>query len=1320
MTNGPSSNSGFGRKIAYVCAGIFGLLIALFFLAPTLLSTGWGKQIVIDKVGRNLGGVMTIETLSLNWFGTQTIEGIKVRDEKNQPVLNCPLVKVNQTLWKIVFSRDMGEWTIGSFEYTLRDSLPQMAHMHVKTLDRAGLLPQVQLSVTPLQQGLKGLSGKLDVKNGKVVVLSPNVDPITFNEIALTASLPKDQDQLEIQFNCKTEQSRVQGNVKLTATLRNLNAEMPSVIAQAVMVQLPVRGIDQIVSQFYAPLDGQLLNMIGPTIDMNLNLKTATDVFQLNLDANSPQFSENLSSEASDGIVSLKNPGLIKLTMPPSSFAKFSQMLPTLKGIVLTQPTTFILNVSALSMPMPKKWDDLKAMKIEAALTSTPASNWVFNGQSFSVQNFQMAISTPKLEGGLNTSGQLTAIAASKTAQISYQAQLYNFLSGAPTGKGTLQVQQLPLDLAGQLAGFPLADYLGPTLNASLNFDLSDTSRTLQLAVNTALLQIPKMNFSLAKGLALTEPAQVTYLLTSNVFPKESMQVKENTPLQCTIQQCTLPSFNALDKLQLQVSTQIDQLTFSQFYGPNPYTIQKIAARLGIQTFNQITAAINSDFLNASIEGSLDPQKAVLTLKKPLLIEATINNPLYQAWVSTQAILTQPAKVSLSVDPFSLPLNAGQLKILKIKGLLQIPLLALASNDRSKMITLAKTQAPFQLDAKGKTASFQCTSQIQTQEGSGGAVNLSATVSNMLFEPAFDLSQASVQANGNLANIPSTLLDTFMNNPNISALVGSTFNCTFKGQSSPAQQTFNIQAASPLVNINAAFAVDGTSLQLQGNQGQVTWTLNPDGYKLLDRYLSGQTKGQSPFVLKEPTTFNLTFSNLYFPVQKNGSRIPSLAADISKLRFVVSGKNNVLSFFDNSSKESIQLLNSAFSINKAQNAGPIAFNLSSAVSSQTASAVKSGTGKSGSLNCSGSIDKMLNDQGQVDLTQLTGKIDLSAAQFPARALDIIARAQGKTNLPFSTIFGETINADFSTQLSQLTGPVSLSLNSPNSRASLKGKLIKGALVLDQTLHAQGTITAEISRLILKEVNPLSISYIYSLDPVTLEIPSADFYLPLYPFDVSRMNVPKAKIELGQIYCRNEGNIQATLGLLKNKQFTKDKEVKLWFAPIDLKVKKGIVDVERTEILIASTFDIAIWGNVDMVKDYVDMLLGLPAPTLQKAFGIKGLPDDYVLTIPMKGPSDNVQINTGKATAKVAMLLAWQQKALQGAVGGGPAGAIVGEFIGKLATLPDKDAKVPPAKHPFPWESGKGSSKKATSQSEGKKRHFKKNEKPLKQILKVIR
>ncbi|MBI3237182.1 MAG: hypothetical protein HYZ48_05750, partial [Chlamydiales bacterium] len=482
----------------------------------------------------------------------------------------------------------------------------------------------------------------------------------------------------------------------------------------------------------------------------------------------------------------------------------------------------------------------------------------------------------------------------------------------------------------------------------------------------------------------------------------------------------------------------------------------------------------------------------------------------------------------------------------------------------------------------------------------------------------------------------------------------------------------------------------------------------------------------APFYLKSPTTFHITCSSLDIPLMNplDGSSLksclPRLFLDISKIKTTINGKNEILTLSDANSQEIIDLAHSTFTINKIASNAPIQLTVASAVTSQ-----KSGNTtlpiKSGALNGSIAIDNLLNPQGSIDLENIQAKTTLTFSQFPSKVLDILARVRGNTQSPFSALFGETINMDAQFELNKLTGPISLTLNSPNSRASFKGKLVKGALVLDTPLHLQGMITKELSRLLLKEVNPLSISYIYSSDPVTLEISKTDFYLPLIPFDPQKSQISHARIELGQIHCRNEGNIQTTLNLLKNKQFSKEKEIMLWFAPLDLQVYQGIVSIERTEILIAENFDIAIWGKFNMVKDYVDMLLGLTSQTLRQAFGIKGLPEDYVLTLPMKGPSDNVKIDTGKATAKIAMLLAWQQKALSGAVGGGTAGAIVGEFLGKLATLPDKDVKIPPAKHPFPWEVGKRPYKKtSTEKPSGKKKHFKVGEKPLKQLLKVIR
>ena len=172
------------------------------------------------------------------------------------------------------------------------------------------------------------------------------------------------------------------------------------------------------------------------------------------------------------------------------------------------------------------------------------------------------------------------------------------------------------------------------------------------------------------------------------------------------------------------------------------------------------------------------------------------------------------------------------------------------------------------------------------------------------------------------------------------------------------------------------------------------------------------------------------------------------------------------------------------------------------------------------------------------------------------------------------------------------------------------------------------------------------------------------------------------------------------------------------------VKKGIVDVERADILLAETFDIALWGTINPIKNNVDMTLGLTADCLSKAFAITNIPPDYVLQIPMTGTLSDVKINTGKATAKVAALLAWQQAETAGALAGGSTGALFGHLIGKLGALPLNDKNTPPAKRPFPWEKESSANSNDSKSKEGaakaKKAHIKKEDKPLKQLLKILR
>jgi hypothetical protein len=262
------------------------------------------------------------------------------------------------------------------------------------------------------------------------------------------------------------------------------------------------------------------------------------------------------------------------------------------------------------------------------------------------------------------------------------------------------------------------------------------------------------------------------------------------------------------------------------------------------------------------------------------------------------------------------------------------------------------------------------------------------------------------------------------------------------------------------------------------------------------------------------------------------------------------------------------------------------------------------------------------------------------------------------------------------------------------------------------------MTEDFSRRLLEQTNPLSVDIVTSEGPMTLTVDKEGFAFPLFPYNLTAAVVSHARIDLGKITCHNKGNLTDMLTLLKQGQFSREKDLKLWFAPLDISMKGGIIECERTEILVANRFDIATWGKVDLNKNRVKAVLGLTAQTLESAYGLKDLPPDYILQLPMKGTIGDVKIDTKKATAKIALLLAWQKSTSPSSGGflGGSKGAIVGGLLGKLSQLPDYGESVPPAKHPFPWENEQSQG----SRPKKRKTAIKPGDKPLKQLIKLFR
>ena len=901
--------------------------------------------------------------------------------------------------------------------------------------------------------------------------------------------------------------------------------------------------------------------------------------------------------------------------------------------------------------------DDWHQMSFQAALSAPPQIGLSLNGKPVDLTNLNLQCSTPKLSEQILIDG---------ATNLQYLGQSGSLTINGNTKNLSINAVQFPVDLT----GFSLSKVLGASADFTALLNLTKDNPRFHLAWKSPLLHVPSLALTLDDSWRLISPAEFTLRLNP--------QFVQSAPIHGTIQDIDIPADN-IQNTHFNVGFSMKSLSVSS---PVPLSLTKVQGELAMKTLDQISLQISSDTLSVSLTGAYNLQTQEFTLTKPLTAE--YNLPHF-------------AKLDLTLNPMTFPTQTTY------KGQLFCPKYTLDA------ISLLNTTIPFEWDSKNQSAMLQFSSQVQNPAGAPGTAQGTAK-GECTLKDLINPSISVVQASLDFQNIATELLESVMGKSGIKAMVGPRFSSKIRLQSDPNRQQVALKWASANINADTAFLIEDSRLQIQGNNNKIAWTLTPEGYQALDLLITGPKKGMIPFELKEPSTFTLTLTKMDLPVTPKAQinalldRIPSIVFDIQSLQIAATGSNSSLNVYDKISQETIELSGMQFSIEKTANQGPLSGSLNCHV-------VQSG--KTGSLNFTGTLEPT------TDLSQLNCKANLNVQQFPSRALDIFARSQGRTDLPFTTTFGNIINATMSLDLNNFSGPVSLNLNTPQVRVSLTGTFDNGTLSPTDTIYAQMKVTTEFSRLLFKEINPLNLSYMYSDAPITLEIPPNGVNLPIYPFTTSNITIPKAKIELGKITCRNEGNVGITLGLLQSKQ-EKNKDLVLWFAPIDLSVRQGIANIERTEILLANTYDICTWGKVDLTKKYVDMILGLTASTLKKAFGIKNLPDKYVLTLPMKGPMNNVQINTKKATAKMALLLAWQKANVADAIGGTP-GAIVGGFLNKVATLPDSNANVPPAKNPFPWESQSDQSKKKTSSiNHEKKRRFKQNDKPLKQILKVIR
>jgi hypothetical protein len=452
-----------------------------------------------------------------------------------------------------------------------------------------------------------------------------------------------------------------------------------------------------------------------------------------------------------------------------------------------------------------------------------------------------------------------------------------------------------------------------------------------------------------------------------------------------------------------------------------------------------------------------------------------------------------------------------------------------------------------------------------------------------------------------------------------------------------------------------------------------------------------------PFRLKKPFDIGIEVKAL---------NIPFFNASLQDL--AINGSFNILNVSLEQNKKMLQMdaFNATFS--KAKGSSPINVKVDADVFSSYDKTVTSGI-----LDASLMINGLSGYLADLQTSSASINASLNLEHFPTLALDFL---QTKANLPFSSTFGETLNAKFEMNHTPEQGNFKILASGKETVLKLSATGKNGIYNLVDDVIFQTRLSKELSSFLFAS-KPLGIEKLTSDYPLVCRISSNASQFTLFPFRTEMLNISSCMFDFGRVTLDSSKILPQTLNLLKSSH--RGDNLSVWFQPIRTSIKNGLMNISRFDFLVQDAFQMALWGDVDFNQKQVGLTLGLTASCLQKAFGISELPKTYVMQIPVYGSFDDVKIDSKKATSKIAKILALQHGGSLLEQFGGKSGGAIGGILKELSKIPDGDKKAPDPQTPFPWEQTSSKTSAKASEKPESKKAIRSSDSPVKQLMKVF-
>lgn len=1297
----PQKNKVFKHILRLLTAACFCIALGCLIL-PTLLSTSWGNSALRHLINDQISGEITYKHLNVSWFGSQSVEKFSLSNN-HSPIISVDELSISTPLWKLLVSGGrQGSYTVKNLQ---------------------ALIVRDQAGRTNLQQALETkASGHEDLQ----------ADTMTVSLHDVNAEAHLNSAHLnQLHLSGKTSQGDLSGTFSVDASIGDLetahflNSSDPLAKIQmhAQANNFPVALLDEAIALSRPKYRGLLLAALGNELNLDLLQSHENQGINLNLKIQTPLVKGVISGSLENDRLIVSEPDSIKVTLQPPFVEKLNQIFSDTSPIKLIKETKGDLNLTKMQIIFDKNGQhsfvDLAHSYLLADFKFDQADLEIFEpvGQ-ISLKKFIFSIDASEHKDKIQLSLASDLVRNQLKTQINLMGNLNKAfkieeLSSLKNADLNLDLVGLPIVLLDELMGQShlLVDGLGKSLDAHLNLSY-EAEPIINIHVASDVFNMTPLQLKIYPSIELIQPVRIDYQLPHSwinqfALHDHPINVEKPFPVQIHLKKIQIPtaheSYKQLSNWTVVADMNIKEINFKNLSNQETYEISDISANLDGDT-------LKNSFFN--IAASINPQQNNSFLKQilggPALIKASSAIAFNQAELHLESVntiikspnldaqlkgrfenykhlyLTSPASLRFNLTPESLkrlglsglrledtseivmsldanqtPLTFHNFSQLQLKGLLKVDQINLYGNAGS----LQKLNITWAIDGLNRLINLDIQGLTKLHSGRvEGSLSAAVAISNWLNEnQQIDFSSAQLSNKTKLINFPVAFAEKITQQEDLTALIGQAVDVDFQTEISllkPLSGNLRFDLKNKELGAHGEFIIQNGLLMNQAPI-QAQLALTPDRFQAFRRRLLAQNVKQPEIILSSPSQIHLTLDKLSLPLEVQ-DRPSWLKASLSSHVSIDS-----LGMKDKGTGRQVWLGQVQGKLDTPELGKDITFSLTGLHNQQNTPPLP--------FSLEGKANRIFNSAGDMDIDHLGLLLDTNIQQFPLKLLSQFIGLGDEITQRISATLGETINAMVHVDIHQLQGPVTANLSGNNGSIALNASVKDGILLLNQNFQSQIVLSKEFGKYVLEDIFPLASGLIGSDNPLNINIDAKGFALPIKNFDISKVKIEAASLQMGKVRFRKEGKLGSVLSLF-NTQGNQD--ISVWFTPLYISMKDGLITFQRMDMLIMDAYPIATWGTVNFVKDKVNMVIGLTARALNTGLNIPGLDGDYMLQIPFKGTIDNASIDKKKATAKIAALVASNR---------GPEGLFIGTAL-RIASGELNEEKAPaPTTNPLPWK-----------------------------------